>query len=803
MGPLIEDLHYALRALRKTPGFAVVSILTLALAIGVNTSIFSLVRVVAFSDLPMADGEDVVVVRSINPGLDIARTGVSAGDYLDLLERATRVTSFAALAGAGRVWTDGDHPERLQGLEVTAGLMASWRAPAFLGRTFVNGEDRPGGPPVAMLSHGFWRGRFAGRTDVIGRTLRLDGVEHTIIGVADPRIESAWFPGTRVITPLVLDRAAPERSARPLFVTGRLAPGVTHAAAEEEVRRIASELAAEHPVSNGGWGLSARPAEASLVDEDGRTVLILLQIAVGMVILVACANVATMLLARGTTRARELAIRSALGAPRGRLVRQLLTESLVISAAAAGLGFACARGINEAMIWISAGGESVFLLAKLDGRVLAFTVTVSLVATLVFGLMPAVRASSGRTDAALREGRPGDGGRGGKRTRSALVTAQVAFALTLMVVATLLTRTVIAIEARPLGFDAEGLLTASVTLPESDYGSGDQRRLFFAEARRALGPALTARRVELSDVIPGAESGAPRSFVMEGRELVEGGAAPTGFVVTVSPGYLDLIGVPLERGRALAVSDAAATTGVALVSRALADRHWPGEDPVGRRIRLSGEEDWIEIVGIAGNVRNSDADQEGSPDIYRPYDQNSVASMYFVARTPGDPKAFAGPIREAVRGVDPDLPVDAIRTMEQAQYDAEATGYALLTLFVTFAVFALLMAAVGIYGVMSYAVAQRTTEIGVRMALGAQQRAVRRMILGQGGRLVALGTALGLAAAYALSLLLDGVVYGISATDPLTFIGVPAILCGVALLANILPARKATRLDPARALRAG
>jgi putative ABC transport system permease protein len=797
-----QDLKYGLRALWRTPGFAIVSTLTLAIAIGVNTSIFSLVSAIVFADLPMQDSETVALIRGTNPELGIDQGSVSPADYMDLVERSRSYESLSALTEAQWVLTGGDAPLRVQGLQFTAGLTETWRLPPVLGRSFAEGEDRWGAPRVTMLTHGFWQDRYSGRTDILGEVIRLDGMEHTIIGVASPKLEFASFAQAQVITPLILNRSEPNRSARYLFVAGRLAPGVTQEAATQEVRQISEQLAREYPVDNTGWAMWSAPVMESLIDQDGNTLLLLLQLTVGMVILIACANVANMLLARSTARAREFAVRSALGAGRGRLIRQLLTESLMISIAAAALGLAFAVALNKVLIWISAGTEVAFLMVRFDERVLGFTLLVSLVAPLVFGLMPAVRASAAGPQAALRDGRSGDGGRSGKRARGALVTAQISLALTLMIVASLLTRTVVNLQTRPLGFDAGGLLTLYVDLPDDLYEDAEAQRIFFAQAREALTGPTASPQVELASVIPAAGSGARRSFVVEGREVIEGRAPPTGLVVRVSNGYFDMVGLPVEAGRAFTESDGPESFHVAVVSRSLADRYWPDEDPVGRRLRISGEEAWVQVVGVVGDVRSMSDSDQGEPNLYRPFSQDTRSEMYLVARTQTDAGTLGGPIREAIWGIDPNQPVDAIRTMERAQYETEASRFALLTLFVTFAVFALLMAAIGIYGVMAYSVSQRRNEIGLRMALGAEGGAVRWMILSQGARMLALGIAIGVLAALALSRLLGNLVFGISAVDPLTFIGVPALLGVVALVANLVPARRATKLDPATTLRA-
>ncbi len=795
-----QDLRYGLRGLWKSPGFAIVATMTLAIAIGVNASIFSLVSAVVFADLPMRDSETVALVRGTNAELGIDQGSVSPADYMDLVERSESFESLSALTETEWVLTGEDAPIRVSGLQTTAGLMETWRLPPILGRGFVEGEDRYGAPHVAMLTHGFWQSRHSGRPDVLGETIRLDGVEHTIVGVASPTLEFASFARAQVITPLILNRSEPNRSARYLFVAGRLDPGISQEMATREVRSIGESLAREYPVENTGWGLWSAPVMESLINEDGSTILLLLQLAVGMVILIACANVANMLLARATVRAREIAVRSALGAGRSRLVRQLLTESLVISLAAATLGLGLAMVLNEALIWISAGTEDAFLMAEFDARVLGFTLLVSLVAPLLFGLVPALRASAAGPRAALRDGRSGDGGRVGKRARGALVTTQVSLALTLMILASLLTRTVMNLQNRPLGFDPQGLVTLSVRLPEAVYDEGEERRVFFAQAREAIAGAVGSQ-VEMTSVIPAAGVGSRRSFVVEGREVIEGRAPPSGLVVRVSDGYFDLIGLPVVAGRGFTDADGPESFPVAAVSRSIADRYWPEDDPVGRRLRISGEEDWIQVVGVVADVRSVSDSEEGAPNIYRPHSQASAEDMYLVTRTPAGPGVMAGPLRQAIWSVDAGQPVGEVQTMERAQFESEASRYALLTLFVTFAVFALLMAAIGIYGVMAYSVVQRRAEIGLRMALGAEGGTVRWMVVAQGARMLAWGIVIGLLAALALSRLLGNLVFGISAVDPLTFVGVPLILCCVGLMANILPTLRATRMDPATTLR--
>jgi len=434
--------------------------------------------------------------------------------------------------------------------------------------------------------------------------------------------------------------------------------------------------------------------------------------------------------------------------------------------------------------------------------VLGFTLLLSLVAPVAFGLFPALKASSSGPSAALRDGRSGDGGRSGKRARAFLVTAQVSLALTLMIVASLLTRSMVNLQTRPLGFDAEGLLTVQVTLPEEQYEDPESRLGFYTQAREALSAVPGFGVAELTNVIPGADFGVLRSMTIEGVEQPEGRAAPIVRITTVSAGYFAMIGLPLYDGRAISAADLPESPRVAVVSREIAGRFWPADDAVGRRLRVAGSDDWLRVIGVVGDVRGTNDTDRPSPNMYVPHQQDARGAMYLVSRTTRDPAGLAGPIRAAIGSVDADQAIDAIRTMERAQYLSASSSYALTTLFVTFALFALLMAAIGIYGVMAYSVSQRRSEIGLRMALGAEKGTVRWMILLQGTRLLAIGIGVGLVAAFLLSRLLDNLVFGISTTDPLTFVGVPVVLAVVAMVANLVPAVRATRLDPAKTLRA-
>lgn len=805
MDTIRQDLRFALRSLRKSPGFAVVATVTLALAIGVNTSIFSIISAIVFADLPMQDHETSVMIRSVNPEQGIEQGSVSPADFLDVRERARSFASLSALTEGRWVLTGGDRPERVSGILMTPGTTETWRLPPVLGRAFTADEATPGGERVAMLTHGFWQSRFDGDPEVVGRSLTLDGEEHTIVGVMSPTFEFAGFRQAEVITPLALHRGSASRGDRTLFVTGRLAPGVSQEMATEEVARIGADLAEEHPRANAGWTLRSAASMDSLMNSSGRRMMLLLQLTVGMVILMACANVANMLLARATSRSREMAVRTAIGAGRGRLVRQLLTESALVSLAAAGLGLAVAWGLNDALVRISAGAEEAFRMAEIDGRVLAFTLLVSLLAPVVFGLFPALRASAAGPVSTLRDGRSGDGSRGDSRARSALVTAQVSLALTLMIVAGLLARSVVEMNRSSLGYGLEGLLTIRVDLPEKRYADEGATLRFFEEARAELAALPSLEEVTLVSSLPGIEPGYQRSFEIDGAEPVEGRSAPSARMLAVGPELFETLGLAVVGGRGFTENDDETAVPVVIVSRSVAERFWAGEDPVGRRLRPVGGEAWLRVVGVVADVgRGREMDDRGpASNVYVPYAQDGRRGMYLVGRTEGDAAAAAGSVRETIWSVDADLPVGPVRTMERAEYERSAPNYAIVTLFGIFAVFALVMAGVGIYGVMAYSVSMRKREIGVRMALGAETSGVRAMILRQGARLMAGGLVMGLVLSLLLSRLLESILFGISPLDPVTFVGVPVLLGLVALGANMIPAFRATRMDPADTLREG
>ena len=802
MGTLWQDIRYGARGLGKNPGYAVISALTLALAIGVNTAIFSLVSIIAFADLPMQDPDGMAFVWMTDANTAQSQVSVSYQDLVDLRQNR----SFESLAGITRstaiLSSDGD-PVRLETGEVTANLWDTWRVPIVIGRGFLPGEDQPGAAPVVLLSYGFWQERYAGSPDVLGRTIRVDGQARAVVGVVSPIMEFGNLARSSIWLPLGEGQTSGDREDRRLMVSGRLLPGVTVAQANEEMAAIGRRLSEQHPETNGGFGARALETKASLMGEQLPTLFLLMTLSVSFVLLIACANVANMLLARSTGRIRELAVRTALGAGRLRIVRQLLTESVLVSVAAGVTGLGLAHGMMRLMVFITRGQEVLFTMATLNREVLIFTLIVTMAAPLVFGLLPALRASHTDVSATLKEGsaRSG-GGRRGSRIRGILVVSQISLALVLMVLAGVAARSVMAIQRLDPGFESSNVLSMIIELPEGDYGDDESVSRFFDEVLVSASTIPDAEGIALVGSRPGLAS--EQRFEIEGRAVTDNRDQPRAARTVASPGYMEVMRIPLFQGRGFTSQDTEETLGVAVVNRAAVAKYWPDQDPIGQRIRLGSEsETWLRIVGVAGGTEFSatGASLEHVAQIYLPAAQHPRRSMALMVRTRTEPTTAVTAARSAVWSVDPNQPVDDVRTMEQYQYDMRSSDIALITLFVTFALFALAMAAMGIYGVMSYMVSERTAEISLRMALGAERWDVLRMILFKGGTLMLIGTGIGLVGALLMSRIMSSLVVGVSERDPLTFVAVPVVLVLVALIANYVPAFRATRVDPMQAMR--
>ena len=804
----LRDVRYAARMLIKSPAFSVITVVTLALAIGVTTAIFSMINVVFFTDIPIKNGETVGFFYLQNPERGLVRQSMSMPEFLAYREGIQAFEGMAAVRREAAVLTGAEEPVRILLSAGTANVLDLWQAGPAMGRGFREGEDVPGAEPVVILSNGLWQRRFASDPDVLGRVISLDGRQTTIIGVMGTDMEFGDMSRIDAWTPIELDRSDDRYDRRDLFVTARLAAGQTLDAARTEAAVIAQELERDFPASNGGWLPQIDSFTEGLADASFWTILTLLIIMAGFVMLIACSNVATMTMARSSIRAREIAVRAALGAGRMRLLRQLVTEGAMLSLASGVLGLVVAQLSLDGLMWMAgdnSGVSTFFKMLEIDRNVLAFTLAVALLAPLLFSLLPALRATrQSLTDTLKESGARSSGSHGALRGRRFLVGAQVALALSLMLVAGLLTRSMIDVRSLDPGYDGEALLTMRVELPEAKYDNEALQQEFFrsvGERLRAHPEIEEAAWVSRRPLAAGSEI---MTFQISGKLEEDPERLPWAGVATADPAYAGIINRQIVRGRAFQASDTADSLPVVLVSVAAADRYWTDEDPVGYRIQLSADTDtdrWLEVIGVVTDDNVTDASTPPPPMVFVPMLQNARASMALIVRPRGASLEAAPLVREVIWGIDADQPVADVRTMRQVFNDAVAGLDAVLLMLATFAGFAMFMAAAGIYGVMSFAVTQRTREFGIRMALGAGGTEVRSMVMRNSLLLVAGGAVGGVFAGYALGALLASGVEGVVAGDPVVFAVVPAMLLAVALISIYIPARRATRVDPMIALR--
>jgi len=805
MQTLWQDLRYGARMLMKQPGFTLIATLTLAFGIGVNTTIFTYVNAVLFRILNFQEPDRVAFVWAASSASG-SQNPVSIPDYLDWRERAQSFTGLAAATGATRALTGGGDPERISSAQVTANFFQVLGVTPVIGRAFLPDEDRPGAAGVALLSHQFWQKRFGGDPNVAPRTITLDDRSVTVIGVTPANFR--FIVEGDIWEPLALDPRRADRNRRSLIVFGRLKPGVTVAQADAEMKSVSGRIAEQFPTTNAGWSSSVMAAPDALWGPQGKMAFALLLGVVFAVLLIACANVAGLQFARGAARRKEMAVRQAMGAGRWRLIRQLLTENLLLAALGGTLGLLLAVwGLSLIEARYGASLDALVNDAVIDRRVLAYTMALALLSALFCGLTPALHSSKLDLTETLKEGgRGGSGGRKTNRFRSALVVGEISLALVLLVVSGLMIRTIVAYQLIEPGFDINNLLTMRVSLPERDYATERQRREFFERALSQIAAQPGVESVGAITRLPlvGGSRNARRSLAIEGRAAAAANDKPWAIDLIVSPGYFDAIGIRLQSGRQLSAEDTADAPRVAFISRTMAGKYWPNEEPLGKRFRFensTGDEAWITVAGVVGDVRNDDVDAPPLPQVYLPHAQNAVSDLSLVVRTSAAPLEQIAAVRRSIGTLDRKLPVYEIATMDRLLFDDLAGIRIVVELLLAFAALALALASVGIYGVMSYAVAQRTGEIGVRMALGAQTRDILRLVVGQGARLVSLGVAIGMAAALAAAQAMRGLLYGVSPTDPLTFIVIAALLACVAIVACWIPARRATKVDPMIALK--
>ncbi|MHB1223780.1 MAG: ABC transporter permease [Gemmatimonadaceae bacterium] len=798
MDSLLHDLRFALRTLRRNIGFTVAAVLTLALGIGANAAIFGLVNGILLKPLPYADPDRLVMVWGRYP--DFGRTSTSLPDFRDWRDQATSFAGMAARHGTLFNLTGEGEPEQLRADRVTANFFETLGVRPFLGRDFRTEEERIGGDDdVVVLSHAFWQRRFAGDRAMVGQPIQLSGRPYTVIGVAPEGF--SFGPDVDLWAPARVDTTANRRSEY-LTVFGRLEPGVPLQRAQAEMAAVLARLAEQYPETNGRLQSEVIGLRDDVVG-GARSALFLFAGAVGLVLLIACANVANLLLARASSRSREIAVRMAIGAGRGRLMRQIITESVLLALLGAGVGLLIAVWGIEALRVAGDGLLPRMGEVRVDGAVVLFSVIVACVTGVVFGFAPAMRLSGGAMHAALKEGARGASAGAAGRLRNGLVLGEVAVALLLLVGAGLLMRSFQRLTEVDVGFDARGVLTYELLLPRARFPEPAQLPQFYdrlLESSRAL-PGVQAAAV--ADGVPMGGAGYI-TFAIEGRTPPpDAGEDLQPFAV--SPEHFAALGIPLRSGRLFTTGDAGDAPDVVVINEEMARRFFDGRDPVGRRITFGDPADtaatWRTVVGVVGNVAQEGVTAAPYPQLYLPIAQNPSRAVVVELRTAGDPMALAAAARQVVRSMDAELPVTEMRTMEDRVAADLARPRINVVLIGIFAGVALLLAAVGIYGVISYTVVQRTREIGIRMALGANTEDVRRLVVRQGMTPVLGGIGIGLVAAVVASRLLRSLVYGVSTTDPLTFVLVALFLAAVALLATYLPARHATRVQPVIALR--
>lgn len=805
MGTFLQDLRYATRMLAKQPAFTVIAVLTLALGIGANTSIFSLVNSVLLRPLPYLDANRIVYFEGKNPSQGITDSNISVLDFQDWTTQS-QVFSHAAFfwTGGAALAEQGREPERVPRAGVTIRFFDLLGVQPMLGRNFLEEEDRPGSSTAVIVSEGLWKRRFGSDRSIIGKTITINTQPVTVVGVMPAGFE---FPeNTQIWTPAAVNSAEEPRDNRSYSALGRLKPGVELEQAQSQISAISAQLAQAFPDTNKDWDAHLARLQERLV-RSVRSSLLLLLGAVGFVLLIACANVANLLLARAAARQKEVAIRTALGASRSRITRQMLTESILLSTIGGALGLMLSFWLIELLISISPPDSPRLSETNLDYRVLAFTLAISVFTGLIFGLAPALHASKLDVSGSLKEG--GRSGEGYHRTnaRSLLLIGEVAMSLILLVAAGLLIKSFMRLQEVKPGFNPERVLIASLSLPDAKY-KDDQQRIDFYRAlieRLKTLPGVQAVGAGANLPLHASGYGIGRSFIPEGRPLTADKAVDASWS-TITPTYFEALQVPLRAGRAFNERDNASAPKVVIVNRKVAIKHFGSEiAAIGRRITIWRDEKFPrEIVGVVGETKPGALEEESGAQIYTPHSQDgSWGFMTLAIRTTAHPAAMTSTLRREVIGFDKDLPIFNVKTMEDVVAQSIGSRRLSMMLLSVFAGAALLLAAVGIYGVMAYTVTQRTQDIGIRMALGAQAGDVVRMVVSQGMTLALIGIGVGLAGALGLTRVMANLLFGVNATDPITFAAISLLLAFVALLACYLPARRASNVDPIVALREG
>jgi putative ABC transport system permease protein len=793
-----QDVRYGLRSLRKKPGFTVTAVIALALGIGANTAIFSVINAVLLRSLAYRDPGGIVMVweRSLRGGR--SQNSVSPANFLDWKRQSKSFEQIAASWDTRVNLTSGGEPEEIQVQKVSADFFPILGVSPELGRTFVRAEETSGTEPVVILGHDLWQTRFAGNRAIVGQTVAMSGRNCTVIGVMPPGFHflntqiKAWLP-------LQLDPATDWRkSGRFLRSVARLKPGVSVQQAQAELDTIGKQLEIAYPDFNKGWGVNLVPMHEQIVG-DIRPVLLVLVAAVAFVLLIACANVANLLLSRAASRQKELALRAALGADRLRLIRQMMTESVLLALMGGVLGVLLAYWGIQLLVAFAPDNIPRLHEITIDPRVLSFTFGVSLLTGLVFGLVPALQSSRPDLNDALKEGARGSSS-SSRVVRNLFVVAEMALALVLLVGAGLMLRSFAQLHQVKTGFDAENVLTMRVQLPAAKYGQPQQRADFFKRAEDRLATLPGVKSVGAISYLPLTGLATSTSFNLATKPLPPS-ESPGTEVRPITPGYFNAMGIPLLKGRAFDERDGA-NSRVVIINETLARKFFPGQDPIGQQLIVSWEPEVAdEIIGIVGDIKETALEQEPNPAVYWPHPREPYPFMNYVIRSAIDPTTLSAAAAREIHALDPDQPVADVRTLDQVVAKSIARPRFNALLLAIFAGVALVLSSVGIYGVMNYSATQRTQEIGIRMALGAKPGDILRLVVGHGMKLTAAGIAIGVIASLALTRVMTNLLFGVTATDLPTFLGVSALLTAVALLANYIPARRATRVSPVVALR--
>jgi putative ABC transport system permease protein len=806
MQTLWQDLRYGARMLLKKRGFTVVAVITLGLGIGANTMMFSVINAVLLRPLPFKDPERLVHLDEKAPKAGLETAGLSFPDFNDWRARSRSLEQMALYEeGSYTLASDAatERAERVDGARVTASLFPLLGVEAAQGRHFLEEEDKPGAAQVAIIGYGLWQRRFGGDPGIIGRAVRIDGGSVTVVGVMPagfdfPIKAEIWKPMAEVFD-------EKDRGRHFAYGIGRLRPGVTIDAARAEIETTAAAVAREHPKSNDGFEGVVKPWREAVLEDAGDLLWLLLG-AVGFVLLIACGNVANLLLTAGASRAGEMAVRSALGASRASLMRQMLVESLLLASVGGALGLLIALWGADGMTAMIPEAMPSWMEVSIDWRVLAFTLGATTATAVLCGIAPGWQASKTDLMSVMKDGARGAGGLGKQRLRGLLVIGEVALAMTLLIGAGLMMKSFIRVRQINLGFNAEHVMTAKVSLPETQYSAPAQRNNFHRRLLERLAALPGVESAALTSSLPLLEEDiSGTGFYAEGAPKPQNSSeVPIALQSAVSPGYFRTMGMRLVRGRDFNDSDVEGKEKAVIVDETLARRIFADKDPIGRRIIFGGsisDPQWWTIVGVVGAVRHFGLKRDARMQAYQPYQQASSGNMTIVARVTGDTASLTAAMRNEVAALDKDLPLYAPRPMTEvvavAMWDDRYFGI----LFGVFASLALCLAAVGIYGVISFSVAQRTREIGLRVALGAQTGAVMRMIIRQGLTLAGLGVAVGLGGAALASRLMKSLLFNVSATDPAIFTLLPLSLLAVALAACWIPARRAAKVDPMVALR--